>query len=533
MNTLKQFLFILVQSLSFVYASGQNIENLTRSTPESQGVSSASIIDFINAIDTGHIEIHSFMFLRHGKVIAEGWWNPYGPGHKHILYSASKTFAATGIGLAISENRLSLSDKVISFFPASLPDTISQYMREMSVRDLLMMSTGQDAEPRRGQNDDWIRSFISKAPLSQPGTIFKYNNTATFMLSAIVQQVTGETLYEYLTPRIFRPLGIRGIDWDLNAQGINLGMIGLRLKTEDMAKFGQLMMQQGEWNGKQLIPKQWIEEATTFKIKSQGGNEKIPAEISDWLQGYCYQMWRGRNNSVRLDGMSGQFVILLPDKDAVVVLTANAQDTQKELDLVWRYLLPSIKSDNPLQADPVSFNNLQKKSGSLTVVSPSEKPVNSLFASRITGKTIEFQQNNSGIKEMRLNFNNGICHILIKRESVTYNIKAGLDSWEGSETNLSSLLSAPRIAMKSRDANYTIQQPLIKVASYCSWTDKNTLELTSRFIEESTGAEGLILKFSEADGTLNVSLDRKSVRGSAMGFGPPRQPETLIGRIVQ
>jgi hypothetical protein len=319
----------------------------------------------------------------------------------------------------------------------------------------------------------------------------------------------------------------------MNAQGINLGMIGLRLKTEDMAKFGQLLMQHGEWNGKQLIPKQWIDEATSFKITSRGGNEKIPAAINDWFQGYCYQMWRGKNNSVRLDGMSGQFVILLPDKDAVVVLAANAQDTQKELDLVWKYLLPSIKSDNSLPADLTSYNNLQKKAASLTIPSALLKPGSSSFASRISGKTIEFQQNTSGIKEMKLTFNNGICNISLKRESETFNIKAGLDTWAGSETILSSLLSAPRITMKSRDAVYTIQQPLIKVASSCSWTDNNTLELTSRFVEESTGGEGLIFKFSEPDGTLTVSLGRKSRGPATGGPGAPRQQETLIGKVLQ
>ena len=362
MKKLKFTPFILVLILFITSCNEpQNNVELVRSTPESQGVSSKGIIDFLNAIDTGKVEFHSFMFLRHGKVISEGWWEPYSPGSKHIMYSASKTFTATGIGLAISENLLKITDKVVSFFPASVPDTLSDFMKEMTVRDLLMMSTGQDVEPRRGQNDDQIRSFLLKAPTDKPGTVFRYNNTATFMLSAIVQQVSGETLYEYLQPRIFKPLGLKGIDWDLSPQGINLGMIGLRLHTEDMAKFGQLLLQKGKWNGKQLIPAEWVAEATSRKIDSRGGNEKIPADINDWFQGYCYQMWRGRHNSVRLDGMAGQFVILLPDQDAVVILTANAQNTQKEMDLVWDYLLPAIKSESQLPDDTDSYNELQKK----------------------------------------------------------------------------------------------------------------------------------------------------------------------------
>src|SRR5512137_1135400 len=201
------------------------------------------------------------MFLMHGRVIAEGWWNPYGPEYKHLLYSASKTFTATAIGLAVSENRLKLSDKVVSFFPYSMPDTIGNNMKELTVGNLLTMSVGQDpAAMGAGAEEDWITAFLKNEPVHKPGTVFRYNNMATFMLSAIIQQVTAETLFDYFTPRIFHPLNIHGIDWDKNPQGINLGMIGLRLRTEDLAKFGQLLLQKGNWNGKQLIPEAWVRE---------------------------------------------------------------------------------------------------------------------------------------------------------------------------------------------------------------------------------------------------------------------------------
>jgi CubicO group peptidase (beta-lactamase class C family) len=536
MNKIKYVpLFI---SLAFLIAScetSQNSEELIRSTPESQGVSSKGITDFLNAIDTGKLEFHSFMFLRHGKVIAEGWWEPYAPGSKHLMYSASKTFAATGIGLAISENRLKITDKVVSFFPASVPDTLSEYMQEMTVRDLLMMSTGQDAEPRRGQNDDWIRSFLSKAPTDKPGTVFRYNNTATFMLSSIVQQVTGETLYEYLQPRIFKPLGLKGIDWDLNPQGINLGMIGLRLHTEDMAKFGQLLLRNGKWNGKQLIPEEWVAEASSTKIDSRGGNEKIAANINDWSQGYCYQMWRGRHNSVRLDGMAGQFVILLPDQDAVVIFTANAQNTQREMDLVWEYLLPAIKDESELSNDTDAYNELLKKLTSLYITPSPAKSVTSSLVSGISGKPMVFGDNNYGIKEIVFSFNSDHCLVTYKKESDIQSIKAGQDTWKYSDTYLTSLLSVQRPASpKSRDANYSILQPVIKCAASYSWTDKNTLELTARFVEESLGAEGVTFKFAERDGALNVTIERKPGRGGSMrgpGF-PGITPEPLTGKVI-
>jgi CubicO group peptidase (beta-lactamase class C family) len=528
----RSLLILILNSWLLFSISGQTTGKLPRSTPEAEGISSKGIIDFLNAIDTGKTEIHSFIFMRHGKIVSEGWWNPYGPDLKHIMFSASKTFAATGIGLAVAENKLKLTDKVVSFFPASLPDTLSEFMSIMTVKDLLTMSTGQDAEPRRGQSDDWIRSFLAKAPVNKPGTVFKYNNTASFMLSAIVQQVTGVTLFDYLQPRVFKPLEIHGIDWDLNPQGINLGMIGLRLRTEDMAKFGQLLLQQGVWNGKQLISKEWVNEATAFKIKSLGGNEKVPAEINDWVQGYCYQMWRGRNNSVRLDGMAGQFVILMPDKDAIVILTANASNTQKELDLVWTYLLPAIKSNNPLPANPELNTELKKMQTTLNLPPSGQEVTKSIFESQVSGKEFELEKNTYNIQSVKFTFNKGGCNFDFERDNISSSVNIGTGLWKYSNTNLTSLLSAPRpVASKSIDASYKIQQPVVKVASLYVWTDSNTLEITSRFVEDSLGSETIVCKFSEVDGTINVSIESKGGRQSGAMPGRPAPP-VLKGRLL-
>jgi CubicO group peptidase (beta-lactamase class C family) len=522
--------------------SGQNTDKLPRSTPELEGVSSAGIIDFINAVDTGRVELHSFMFIRHGKVIAEGWWSPFGPDYKHIMYSASKTFTATAIGLAVSENRLKITDKVISFFPSSLPDSVSPNMKKLTVQNMLMMSVGADQEPRRGVgDDDQIKSFIATAPSKEPGSVFKYNNTATFMLSAIVQQVTGLTVFDYLMPRIFKPLAIRGIDWDLNPQGINLGMIGLRLRTEDMAKFGQLLIQNGIWNGKQLIPKEWVKEATSFKIVSDdGGANRAPKELNDWAQGYCYQMWRGKNNSVRLDGMAGQFVVLFPDKDAVVVLTANARDTQAELNLVHNYLIPAIKSDKPLSINPGLNNELLKKQSSLLLKPTTASGLRkSEIESKISGKEFDLGNNNNNIQSVYFSFTGEGCSFAIKRDDNISVIKAGLESWKISNTLSSSLLAAPQVASKSFDANYKIFSPVKKVATSYSWTDKNTLELTARFMEESLASETIVCTFSEVNGAVSVSIAPKAAAGfmgaAPAGRGGPMGPAVapLRGTLVK
>jgi CubicO group peptidase (beta-lactamase class C family) len=518
---------VILSSFFIIELSGQVADKLPRSIPESEGVSSSGIIDFLNAADTaGRVELHSFMFIRHGKVIAEGWWKPYGPEYKHLLYSASKTFTATGIGLAISENRLRLTDKVTSFFPNSLPDTLSDYIKELTVQNLLTMSVGQDPEPRSmGNNGDWVRTFLSSKPVHKPGTVFMYNNMATFMLSAIIQQVTGQTLFEYLQPRIFKPLGMTGADWDLNPQGINLGMIGLRVRTEDLAKFGQLLILQGAWDQKQLIPQEWVKEATSFKITTPAP-ANLPGEKSDWSQGYCYQMWRGRNNTVRVDGMAGQFVILIPDKEAVVVLTANSRNTQDELDLVHNYLIPAIKSNMALPANPVSYNELKNRQSDLSLKPAASQASQPELVAKISGKEFLLEDNDYRIQSVNLDFSNEGCSFGLKRDNLVSVFKAGSGSWRTNRSSMTSLLAPSRVMSKSFDADYTMQQASIPAAASFSWTDDSTLKLTARFVEESLGDQVITFKFSDTNGIINVTIEQNSP--SFVRRGPSSTPGVLL-----
>lgn len=532
---MKNRLFTAVLALALISGGcpdlqAQNLSKLPRSTPEAEGVSSSGILDFLNAADTSEVEIHSFMFIRHGKVIAEGWWEPYGPDYKHLLYSASKTFTATAVGLAVSENRLKVTDKVVSFFPYSLPDTISEYMQALTVKDLLTMSVGQDPEPRSfGNSGDWITSFLGTAPVHQPGSVFMYNNMATFMQSAIVQQVTGETVFDYLMPRIFKPLGIRGIDWDLNPQGINLGMIGLRLRTEDLAKFGQLLMNGGTWNKQQLIPEEWVREATSHHIKTV---DTINVK-SDWAQGYAYQMWRGRNNSVRLDGMAGQFVVLFPDKDAIVVFTANARNTQQELDLMHDYLLPAIRSDKALASNPGAYEEVRKRSQALQISTGEAGTMNADFASRISGKEFALAENEHEIQSVYFAFHQGECTFALKRNNQVESVRAGSGRWKMSNSSSASLLAPPRDNVsKSIDANYTIPQPVIKLGATYAWTNENTLEIKGRFVEESLRDETIVCTFSERFGPLSVTIEPKAAAGPAR-FPMRREPVVLRGSIIE
>jgi CubicO group peptidase (beta-lactamase class C family) len=333
---------------------------LPRSTPEAQGVSSAGILAFLEAATQKIDTLHSFMLVRHGHVVAEGWWKPETADTPHVLHSLSKSFTSTAVGLAIGEGRLGLDDPVLGFFPDDAPADPSAHLRSMRVRDLLTMSTGHESEVTFTSETPWVRSFLGHPVPRRPGSHFLYNTPATHMLSAIVQKVSGQTVLEYLRPRLFDPLGIEHPEWGVSPQGITQGGWGLKLRTEDIAKFGLLYAQNGRWNGRQLLPETWVEQATARQVPN-GQNPD-----SDWTQGYGYQFWRCRHGAYRGDGAFGQFCIVLPEEDAVIAITADTKDMQGELNVVWETLRPALQGA-PLPADAQALARLRETVATLAV----------------------------------------------------------------------------------------------------------------------------------------------------------------------
>ncbi len=225
------------------------VPHLSRSTPEAQGIPSAAILAFVRAAEQQELELHSFMLLRHGQVVGEGWWNPFGPDDLHHLYSLSKSFTSTAVGFATGEGRLSVEDTVLSFFPDDAPEQVHANLAAMRVRHLLSMSTGHDKDSMEAlfeqPEGNWVRGFLAAPVEHEPGTHFVYNSGATYMLSAIVQKLTGLTLLDYLRPRLLTPLAIEQATWQSDPRGINVGGWGLSITTEAIARFGQLYLQHG------------------------------------------------------------------------------------------------------------------------------------------------------------------------------------------------------------------------------------------------------------------------------------------------
>ncbi|QEG38230.1 serine hydrolase domain-containing protein [Roseimaritima ulvae] len=352
---MKRFVFAAALLVLSIHWSGETLAQelrLPRSTPEAEGVSSSQIREFIVAADEQVNSMHSFMLLRHGKVIAEAWWEPESADKPHVLWSLSKSFTSTAVGLAVEEGKLDIDDKVLEFFPDDAPEEPSENLKAMRVRDLLTMTAGHQDELNWWNEPHWAKAFLAHPVPHEPGTHFRYNTPATYMLSAIVQKVTGETVRDYLTPRLFEPLGIGKPKWDTSPQGISIGGYGLYLRTEDIAKFGQLYLQKGKWNGQQLIPESWVQQATSKQV-SNGSNAQ-----SDWNQGYGFQFWRSRHGAYRGDGKDGQYCIVLPEQDAVIAITAKTKNMQAELNIVWDKLLPAFK-DQPLPVDPEEQEKLK------------------------------------------------------------------------------------------------------------------------------------------------------------------------------
>jgi CubicO group peptidase (beta-lactamase class C family) len=477
--------FVLLMLVSAVSHSAE----LPRSTPEAQGVSSSAVLSFIEAIDKIDY-VNSFMLVRHGQVVAEGWWAPYRAEARHSLYSLSKSFTSTAIGLAIAEGKLGLDDEVLKFFPNEAPPEPSSNLKAMRVSDLLRMSTGHQTEPPRTLKEPWTKTFLAHPVPFKPGTHFLYNTSATYMQSAIVQKATGQMVLEYLQARLFEPLGIEQPTWETSPQGISAGGFGLSIRTEDIAKFGQLYLQKGKWHDKQLVPAAWIETATSRQT-SNGSNAD-----SDWDQGYGYQFWRCRHRAYRGDGAFGQFCIVLPEQDAVIAITSGTKDMQAILNLVWDKLLPAMKS-SALPPNQDAARKLQDKLTALAL----RWPENAGKPTKILGKSFVFPANDLKLEAMTLEQDaaNGHDTLLIRVDGAEQRIGCGSGKWhEG------------RVAWGA--------MPLQSAATAGGWTNE-TFTVKICFFE-TPFVVTIRLKPSGDDVTFNSEVN--------VGFLQTKQPE-LVG----
>jgi CubicO group peptidase (beta-lactamase class C family) len=472
---------------------------LPYAAPEAQGIASSAILAFVEAAEHNIESLHSFMLLRHGHVLAEGWWSPYEAERPHMLFSLSKSFASTAIGLAVAEGRLSVDDRVLSFFPEDAPAKPSEHLAAMRVHDLLSMSTGHatdsTASMRQQPEGNWARGFLAHPVEHAPGTYFVYNSGATYMLSAIVQQLTGTTLLEYLRPRLLAPLGIEGATWETCPRGINTGGWGMSIRTADIARFGQLYLQKGIWQGAQILSEAWVEAATARQI----ANDNEPN--IDWRQGYGYQFWRCRHGAYRGDGAFGQFCVVMPDQDAVLAITSGVGNMQSVLDIVWEHLLPAMQP-TPLAEDRAMQAALEHKLAHLALL-PQQGRGTSPMAAEVSGRTYVFEANDQGVETISLDLNEAGCKLTVQDNTGLHEVRATSGAWLKGTTTLIDGTPQP-------------------VAASAAWTSDDTYVIRLCFYE-TPFCPTLSYRFSAGE----LAADWKD----NVAFGPTEHPQ-IIGRAA-
>lgn len=352
-----------------------------RATPESQGIPSEAVLDLVERLHAEGDWVHSYMLVRHGKVVAEGWWAPYSADERHQLYSASKAFVAMGIGYAVDERRLTLNDRVDWFFPWNVPAPRDPRAAAIRVRDLMAMASGLKSDPFNAMMTapagEQARKFYEVPMDVEPGIFFRYMSGNTAMLAQILRRVTGEPdLVKYLDSRLFAKLGIEDKLWMRQPDGTVAGGSGFELRTEDFAKVGQLLLQNGVWKGERLLPLWWVKQATSCQMPY--GNVLDPVLAlhvgtegwEDWEVGYGYQLWMGRYDTFRLCGAMGQIAIVMPSEDVVFASNAGGGGANsKSVNAFYDAMLGKF-SATPLPENPAALERLRRRSAELSITAP-------------------------------------------------------------------------------------------------------------------------------------------------------------------
>lgn len=320
-----------------------------KTIPEAVGLHSEDILRFLEEVEKKEIELHSLMVVRNGKCCVSGWWAPYGPEYLHPLCSFSKAITSVAIGFAEQEGLLRLDERIADIFPEYLPKNPSQNLLKANLHHFLTMSCGHDTETE-AMGADWIREFLSHPFQHEPGTFYRYNTAGTNMLAAVIKRKTGQNVTEYLRPRLLDPLGIRDIYCEClpDEESVEIGGGGMKLRTEDMARFTYFLLKRGKWEGEQLLRESWFDRACCKQIETEGD---VDGHVKEWACGYGYQFWRGSYpGSFRADGAFGQFGMVFPDLDMIVVTTSAAKEAQELVDLILQYLVASAADNRAAEA---------------------------------------------------------------------------------------------------------------------------------------------------------------------------------------
>jgi CubicO group peptidase (beta-lactamase class C family) len=387
--------------------------------PESLGIPSNAVLNFIERIDREQICMHGFLLLRKGEIAAEGYWTPYSENSMHRMYSVSKSFVSLAIGLMIDEKKINLDDQIIKFFRDKTPQNVHSYLAQATIRDLLMMATPH-AETSYTRNDsDWAATFFNKKPSHPPGTIFSYDTSATVILSTIVERISGVSFLEYMREKLLDVIGFSKDAWCIKTpEGTSWGGSGVICKLRDMAKLAYICMNKGRLNDIQLVSEEYIRAATSKQIDNSilGG------------YGYGYQIWMNKDNGFAFRGMGSQLALCFPDKDLLFACISDTQGPGQKVSGVENAFYEEIFSkvkDYPLHYNAEPNDKLKDKISTLKIL-PQRGKLTSSFCEEINNKWYVLNENSMGISKMRLTFQDDIALWEYENASGKHKLEAGI-----------------------------------------------------------------------------------------------------------
>jgi CubicO group peptidase (beta-lactamase class C family) len=482
-----------------------------RVTPESVGISSASIQRLLDRLESGFTEMHGIQIMRHGSICAEGWWNPYAPGIRHNLMSVTKTYAATAVGIAFTEGLLDLSDRIVDIFPEHSPPRPDEMLKKLTVRDVLCMGCGMESTPCPTVN--WIRDFIATPIIHVPGTRFFYNSLCSTLLGAIIKKLTGMGLSEYLKSRLFDKIGIDSdnLRWVKMPDGLDAGGAGLYATTEDNLRLMKLYLDGGVFEGERILSEIYVNQAVTKQIDTSTQAVSYPF-AKDNFCGYGFQIWMCRPEGVyRADGAMGQFAIVAPKQDMIISITETGKGIdgpQKTLDAIWMFL--DEVADDTLPEDFAASSMLQKRMASLALPRPSYRPF-SPETSKVSGKSFEITDGilrfedqtlsvfcgsklSKGISRFRFNFSSNRCALEFTQDGTEYCVNIATDG--------SRALNELKVRGNTATLTY-----------FCgAWSSDDTFTISVRWIETSFEKE-ISFRFNGTECVITT-------RDPLMSYGP-------------
>ena len=470
----------------------QDVKGLVFATPESQGVPSGAIMEMLDSLDAKGVCMHSFILMRHGAVVAEGYWPPFHKDRKQRMYSVSKSFTSVAIGLMITEGKLKLDDRVADFFPESLPENPHPFILQATVRDLLMMSTfnPRSAGIQPGRTGVW--SFFNLGgSLRPPGAIFAYDTAGTNTLAAIIEKQTGMPFLEYMRPKILDPIGIsEDIYCIQNVDGRSWSGSGVLCTTRDLARFALLCLNRGAYEGRQLVSRDYMQAATSRQIEN--AVDKCEFEMK---HGYGYQFWCLREGGFAGYGMGGQFMFCMPKYDCTLVTTADVQlDTDGLSDIHDAFMALLKRVGNRMADDAAVHRKLSARLESLSFRLPEGK-LNSPAASRYNDKDFKMEANPMGLSSVRISFKKDEAVFNYVNETGAFAIRIGLGQY------LSQSFPEPYSGKVSgvRDTFYD-------TVAAGAWVDENVFKCTVKAVDTYLGT--LRMQFVFRDDLLCVQMSK-------------------------